>query len=633
MEALDSNLNIITEEFHYHGVNMRYLGCVRSHISFSTTLRQYLLAEMIARSTKNILKEKLRVYKSTAVEEHKKLVLATFNAIIYPQEKTEFWEEVKQDMTTSFSSAFSKEEETLSLNAMLTPKMCGWIFRRLQDLTEIRFTHQFDTLLSSQLLTENELQIGVRVKYISVEPFMQALQSQGRTSEAKEYYSKALEMRRSALGDTHPSIASILENWASWCLNNKEFDQAEIHLTKALEIRRHCEQSDNIPNEENSLDIAHTLYLMADLERERGNFETANKNMKEVRKIKQRLLGKMNVSLVRDINFQAGIKKHLGLYAKAAKLYTRSLQILEESKGTHPTLMVETLIELARINLHRSQFAPVDKLQQRALHIAKKTPRFQKSLLAIVYNNLAIVSTWKRRFEDALVYSKIALSVREKALGGQHSYIGHTLGIIGLIYMLQGKYSEAEPLLNKAIDIYRDSNRLKATHPFLSTAVANLGRLRYEREEFDKAQTIFSQLVSIYRAEKKDDAIPLAFILIDYGSVLYDSGEVTKAKEQFESALNILQAKLEEGHADIVLVQEILTTIKEHSSPTVKLKEMTQRVSNGNLTLYCRHFEDDGHNRSASYARLTALSLSQQVTCSLSPVRHRKASSFTFSDY
>jgi tetratricopeptide (TPR) repeat protein len=45
------------------------------------------------------------------------------------------------------------------------------------------------------------------------------------------------------------------------------------------------------------------------------------------------------------------------------------------------------------------------------------------------------------------------LAIREKALGASHPDVGQTLNNLANVYRAQGKYSEAEPLLKRALAI------------------------------------------------------------------------------------------------------------------------------------------------------------------------------------
>jgi tetratricopeptide (TPR) repeat protein len=175
-------------------------------------------------------------------------------------------------------NVYSGEEEEAPLNSLLSASSFHWLFERLQDLTEIRFSRRQDDLLIAKLSNEDLVSLGVRVKRIVVAPFVQALKDQGRLMEAEAFYRKELEMRECALGTHHPSVANSLENFAIHLEQMKKYEEAEEMLRQALDIReRICDSSPSESSkekdslvqrrEEAQLDLAQTCGLLAQLKK------------------------------------------------------------------------------------------------------------------------------------------------------------------------------------------------------------------------------------------------------------------------------------------------------------------------------------------------------------------------------
>src|SRR5258708_28848259 len=68
-------------------------------------------------------------------------------------------------------------------------------------------------------------------------------------------------------------------------------------------------------------------------------------------------------------------------------------------------------------------------------------------------NNLANVYRLQGKYSEAEALFNRALTIREKALGSSHPDVGQTLNNLGLLYRDQGKYVEAEELLKRALTI------------------------------------------------------------------------------------------------------------------------------------------------------------------------------------
>lgn len=63
------------------------------------------------------------------------------------------------------------------------------------------------------------------------------------------------------------------------------------------------------------------------------------------------------------------------------------------------------------------------------------------------------------------------------------------LGNLGNLYKELGRYSEAEELINKAIEIKQ--KRLGANHPDLALDIGNLGLVQYEQGRLVQAEKLY----------------------------------------------------------------------------------------------------------------------------------------------
>jgi len=62
------------------------------------------------------------------------------------------------------------------------------------------------------------------------------------------------------------------------------------------------------------------------------------------------------------------------------------------------------------------------------------------------------LAAWREgKYSEAEELYKRALTIREQALGANHSDVGQTLNNLALVYQDQGKYEDAEGLLKRAL--------------------------------------------------------------------------------------------------------------------------------------------------------------------------------------
>jgi tetratricopeptide (TPR) repeat protein len=72
---------------------------------------------------------------------------------------------------------------------------------------------------------------------------------------------------------------------------------------------------------------------------------------------------------------------------------------------------------------------------------------------AVALNKLAIAYGGQGKYTEAEGLMKRALAIQEKALGARHPDTGGTLANLATLYRYQGKYSEAESLFKRALVI------------------------------------------------------------------------------------------------------------------------------------------------------------------------------------
>jgi tetratricopeptide (TPR) repeat protein len=68
-----------------------------------------------------------------------------------------------------------------------------------------------------------------------------------------------------------------------------------------------------------------------------------------------------------------------------------------------------------------------------------------------------------------------AASIREKSLGPDHPDVGFSLNNLALVYMRQGRFTEAEPVFRRSLAIFEKA--LGAEHPNVGKALGNLAAL------------------------------------------------------------------------------------------------------------------------------------------------------------
>jgi len=102
---------------------------------------------------------------------------------------------------------------------------------------------------------------------------------------------------------------------------------------------------------------------------------------------------------------------------------------------------------------------------------------------------------------------KRALAIDEKALGADHHHVGTDLNNLAELYQIQGRYSDAAPLMKRALAI--DEAALGPEHPDVGTDLNNLATLYFAQGDWQRAADYWrkSTRVIIRRSERGTAAV------------------------------------------------------------------------------------------------------------------------------
>jgi tetratricopeptide (TPR) repeat protein len=81
-------------------------------------------------------------------------------------------------------------------------------------------------------------------------------------------------------------------------------------------------------------------------------------------------------------------------------------------------------------------------------------------------------------------------------LAERHPQVATSLNNLALLYDNQGRYDEAEPLYQQALELRREL--LGDRHPDVAGSLFNLGGLRYNQGRYPEALDLFLEAEAIY---------------------------------------------------------------------------------------------------------------------------------------
>jgi hypothetical protein len=246
----------IRDLLHAHGINIRFLGAVRSLVK-APLVRRLLLLELVSRVIKHDTNASLRLISSTDVHQCRQLLIETFNQVFGEgtPESRQYWNALPLQLQMMFPLALTDEEMRSDLRASISDGFPGidLLFELLKHQLSVslppRATKTTETMTNGIYVPYDLLQASAlvefqpRVKRIDVARILEKLQVVKGDGKAAMFLQE-LVAREKALGSMHPQVAFTLENYGEALVADGAFELADEAFARALTIRRFLSQTE-----------------------------------------------------------------------------------------------------------------------------------------------------------------------------------------------------------------------------------------------------------------------------------------------------------------------------------------------------------------------------------------------------
>jgi tetratricopeptide (TPR) repeat protein len=139
-----------------------------------------------------------------------------------------------------------------------------------------------------------------------------------------------------------------------------------------------------------------------------------------------------------------------------------------------------------------------------------------------------------------------ALAIREEQLGPTHPDTVTSLSNLAYLYHAQGKYGEAEPLYQRVLAICEE--QLGLTHPDTATSLNNLAGLYQAQGKYTEAEPLYQRALAIYEERLGPTHPDIATSLNNLAGLYQAQGKYGEAEPLLQRALIICKAQLGPDH-------------------------------------------------------------------------------------
>jgi tetratricopeptide (TPR) repeat protein len=155
------------------------------------------------------------------------------------------------------------------------------------------------------------------------------------------------------------------------------------------------------------------------------------------------------------------------------------------------------------------------------------------------------------RYLEAEPLLQKVLVLRQQLFGSDHSDFATGLHNLAELYRLEGRYSEAEPLYLRSLEIMKQ--RLDTEHPDIDTCLNNLAILYCNQGRYSEAETIFAKSLEIKEQRLDPDHLEIARSLTNLAEIYRSQGRYSEAEPLYLRSLEIMKRRLDMDHPETAI--------------------------------------------------------------------------------
>jgi tetratricopeptide (TPR) repeat protein len=240
-----------------------------------------------------------------------------------------------------------------------------------------------------------------------------------------------------------------------------------------------------------------------------------------------------------------------GKFTESEKWFLDAISRCEDYYGSDHPEVAQKCTNLAEMYREHGMFAAAHTLLERAVSIYTHLSRTNyASLLVNALTILALLHWDQFQFTKAEQFLQRAFTLHRQFQMEPLSSV-KVLNSLGMLYLNQGKYSEAEKLFQETLNICIQQFPSQSLYSIVCHN--NLAELSRARGEHKKAEALFQQALYDCEALFGEDHLYVALCLNNLAGLYVGQNQYVEAEPLYERALAIRRKQqLDDGHSDIV---------------------------------------------------------------------------------
>lgn len=316
-------------------------------------------------------------------------------------------------------------------------------------------------------------------------------------------------------------------------------DRAEVHLRRALDLRRQFLGTDHVQT-------LQTWHVLATLISEQGHNVQAKQELEAILERARRVLSNDHDETLAVLETIGQVHLRLGEFEHAESAYREAAASRVRLLGQDNPAAHKAFASLALVYLRKGEFKEAEQHCRQALENQRRLLGEDHPDTLMSSNHLGVVYWRQGRYDEAEAIYNDTIERRRRVLGDEHSDTLVTRQNLALLYRYQKRYEDAERILK---DVHAIQQRVHGEeHPQTLISLDNLGTVYYFQKNYDAAEPIYRRVLEVRRRTLGEDHAETLVTMNNVGNILRDCGSLDESAALFADLLARARQSLPATH-------------------------------------------------------------------------------------
>lgn len=314
------------------------------------------------------------------------------------------------------------------------------------------------SVIERTLRIEERLEPGTRDLAAAMSNKAFLVESRGDFPSAREWYQRAFETMRGALGPEHPDTVMAEKDLGMAWNELGEYQKARALVEEALAIRLKADPA--------HVDVAILRHNLGAIEWQMGDYAAAREAFTAAAEGLTRAFGPDHPHVASALEGLAVIQTNLGDHAEALAAYRRVLAIRRKVLSPGHPLVAQTYVNLGDVLMSLGDYRAALDALNRGLSIGEKALGRDHPQLLAALTNLAVVLDRLGDHAGARRTLRRGIAIREKANGADDADLVIPLTQLANLLADDGRWQEARAVYRRARTLGERTRG--ADHPYVA---------------------------------------------------------------------------------------------------------------------------------------------------------------------